>query len=127
MATTFDDYPKGKIALEGGELQDAYDINLAFTDNETSVHTFRGNGQPSGSTGGKREAKCTFKSAISKAGFERDYLGNWHKRKVIQLRVKLPGKTVTITGRLTEPSVTSNVDGFVDFSCSLKGKYTFST
>jgi hypothetical protein len=126
MATTFEDYPKGQVAVQGGDLQDAYDINCAFTDGETLVHTFKGKGQASGSTGGKRSCKITFKSALGKAGFERDYLGNWEKRKVIEVRLKVPGKTITCTGRLKEPNWTSNLDSFIDFSVTIEGKYSFS-
>lgn len=111
MTTTFEDYPKARIAVEGGELQDSYDINCAFTDGETLVHTHRNNGQPSGSTGGKRSCKVTWKSSISKAGFERDYLGNWERRKVVQTRIKLPGKTITVTGRLKDLNFTSPSPG----------------
>lgn len=123
---SFEDYPKGQIAIQGGELQDAYDISLAFEDGEQTVHTLRANGMAVGSTGGKRKCDVTFKSSISRAGFERDYLGNWHKRKVIQGRVKVPGKVVVVTGRFTKPQLTSNSDNFVEFTITLSGKYSFA-
>jgi hypothetical protein len=123
---SYEDYPKGKIAVEGGELQDCYDVNLSFEDGETDVHTFRNAGQPSGSTAGKRKATVTFKSAISRAGFERDFLGRWNRRRVTQVRVKIPGKTVTITGRYRNPQFTTNADNFVDFQITHAGKYSLS-
>jgi hypothetical protein len=126
MSKEYEDYPKGQLSLQGGELQDVFDVQCAFEDGETEVHTFRGKGQPSGSTGGKRKCTVTFKAAISQAGFERDYLGNWHKRKVLNGRLKVPGKTVSITGRLSKPSITSNIDNFIEFSVTLSGKYSFS-
>lgn len=126
MANEFEDYPKAKIAVQGGELQDAYDISLTFEDGETEVHTFADGGMAKGSTGGKRKGTCTFKSAISKAGFERDYMGNYKKRKVVNVRVKVPGKTYTITGRFRAPSITANVDNFIDFSIAIAGKWSDS-
>jgi hypothetical protein len=50
--TDFLDYPKAKIAIEGGELKDAYDVQMSFEDGETDVHTFRNKGMTSGSTSG---------------------------------------------------------------------------
>lgn len=126
MANDYADYPKGQIAYNGGNLQDAYDIQTKLEDGETDVHTLRNNGMASGSHGGKRKGEVTFKSAVSQAGFERDYLGAWHKRKVVNIRVKVPGKTISITGRLRSPSWSSNVDGFIDFTVTIGGKYSLS-
>lgn len=126
MSKEYEDYPKGHIAVEGGELQDAYDLNLVFEDGETDVHTFGGGGEAKGSTSGKKKGTLTFKSAISEAGFERDYFGRYKKRKVTNVRVKVPGKSISITGRYRSPSITSNVDGFIDFSIVIAGKWTDS-
>jgi hypothetical protein len=126
VATTFEDYPHGKIAVEGGELQDAYDISCTFEDSEKDVHTFRNGGQPSGSVGGHRRLTVTFKSKISRTGFERDFLGNWNRRKVIQVKVKVPGKTITCTGRFRNPSFTTTSESEVDFAITHAGKFAFS-
>jgi len=125
MATEFLDYPKAQISMQGGDLQDAYDINISLDGSETDVHTFAGKGEPSGSTGGKHKNSVTFKSAISKLGFERDYSGNLRKRKVINCRVKVPGKTISFTGRITKLDFASNLDGFIDFTCAISGKVEF--
>ncbi len=126
MSNDYADYPKGQIAYNGGNLQDAFDIQLKLEDGETDVHTLRNNGMAVGSTGGKRRAEITFKSAISQAGFERDYFGAWQKRKVVNIRVKVPGKTFSITGRLRQPAISANLDSFVEFTVTLGGKYSLS-
>ena len=120
MSDEFADYPKGRVSIEGGDLVDVYDINLAFTDGEKTVSTLRQN--PAGSTGGARSVSATMKSAISESGFERDYWNHYRRRKVIQMRLKVPGKTFVLTGRYTTPGLTSNVDNFTDFSIQLIGK-----
>ena len=125
MSKEFADYPKGRFAVGGGDLNDAYDIALMLEDGETVVSTIRKN--PAGSTGGKRKAEVTFKSAISEDGFERDYMANYQKRKVIQGRLKVPGKTFVIEGRFSQPQINSNVDNFVDFSIKLVGKLKSAT
>lgn len=120
MADDFLDYPKAQVSLGSGDLLDVQDVTLALTDNEKNVSTLRQN--PAGSTGGARGAELSFKSAISKEGFERDYIANWKKRKVVQARLKLPGKVFPVTGRLTKPQITSNVDNWIEFSVSLLGR-----
>lgn len=121
-AQDFEDYPKGRGSLDSGDLIDVYDINLTYEDGEKIVATLRQN--PAGSTHGTRSVTCTFKSAISQEGFERDWLGKYGKRTKVEFRLKLPGKTIVVVGRLTKPSITTNVDNFIDFSISIIGKAT---
>jgi hypothetical protein len=116
----FQDYPKARLSLGPGDLIDVYDVNGTWEDGEKIVATLRAN--PSGSVGGTRSFSLTFKSAISANGFERDFLGPYEKRKVQRLRLKLPGKTIVATGRFTKPSITSNVDNFIDFSIGIIGR-----
>jgi hypothetical protein len=126
MADEFQDYPKGQISMQGGDLQDAFDINISLDGSETDVHTFAGKGEPSGSTGGKHKNSVTFKSAISKLGFERDYIGSKKNRKVVNCRVKVPGKTLSFTGRIGKLDITSNLDNFIEFTVTIGGKVDFS-
>jgi hypothetical protein len=120
MADDFGDYPKARVSIEGGDLIDCYDAALTYTDGEKTVSTLRQN--PGGSTGGARSVSLMLKSAISEAGFERDFFGHYKKRKVVQARVKISGKTFVVTGRFTSPTINSNVDNFVDFGINLLGK-----
>jgi len=120
----FPDYPKGQAALGSGDLIDVNDVNLAFEDGEKVVSTLRAN--PAGSTHGAKSVTATFKSQISSAGFERDYMGKYRKREVVQLRLKVPGLVFTITGRFTKPQITSNVDNQIEFSLSIIGKWSVS-
>jgi len=127
MSSKYENYKRAKFALEGGELQDIYDVGLALGANVQPVHTFRGKGKPSGNFRGKNSAKLTFKSKMSPAGFERDYLGNYDTQKVIEGRLKLPGgRVVVITGTLDNLNFTSNDDGPVDFSVELIGSHQFA-
>lgn len=122
MATEFLDYPKARLALGSGDLIDVYDVSLSLEDGETVISTLRQN--PAGSTVGKRSATLTFKAAISEEGFERDWFGKYAKRELVQARLKVPGRTFTVNGRLTKPAITGNVDNFIDFSCTIVGKST---
>ena len=116
----FLDYPKARVGMGSGDLVDVYDVSGQLEDGEQTVSTLRSN--PGGSTGGKRSAKLTFKSAISEEGFERDYFGMWAKRKVVQMRLKVPGRTISFIGRLTSPSLSNNTDTFIDNTWTLVGR-----
>lgn len=116
----FLDYPKGVVAMGSGDLLDAADITLAFEDGEKVMATLRMN--PAGSTHGMRSCTTTFKSLISKEGFERDYMTKYRKREVVQVRLKVPGMVFTATGRLSKPQIVANVDNAIEFSVSVMGK-----
>lgn len=112
-------YPKGRIAIDGGDLVDVYDISLTVADGRQLVSTLRQN--PAGSTGGKVAATLTFKTAISENGLERPYWKDWAKKTVKQARLKVPGATLIVEGVLTNPSLTSNVDSFTDNTWTIIG------
>jgi hypothetical protein len=116
----FLDYPKGQVALGAGDLVDCADVTFAFEDGEKVLATLRMN--PAGSTHGMRSCTVSFKSLISNEGFERDYMTSYRKRKVQNLRLKVPGLVFTCTGRFTKPQIVANVDNAIEFSVSLVGK-----
>lgn len=116
----FLDYPKGSVGFEAGDLVDCADIIISFEDGEKVLATLRQN--PAGSTGGMRSASATFKSLISNEGFERDYMTAWRKRKVVKIRLKVPGLVFSCVGRLTKPQIVANVDNAIEFTVTVIGK-----
>lgn len=120
MATREVKYPKLRMAIGAGDLIDVYDVSLSWEDGKKSVSTLR---QPrSGHTVGSTEVKVTFKSYISEEGFERDYFGPYQRDEQINAKVKLPGgTTIGIVGTYTQPRITGNVDGAVEFEMSMIG------
>lgn len=116
----FLDYPKGQVALGAGDLLDCADITIAFEDGEKVLATLRMN--PAGSTHGMRSATATYKSLISKDGFERDYMAKYRKRETVQLRLKVPGMVFSCTGRFSKPQIVANVDNAIEFTISIVGK-----
>jgi hypothetical protein len=119
-STDFGDYPKGQVAFGAGDLVDAADISFNFEDGEKVLATLRQN--PAGSTHGARSCTSTFKSLISAEGFERDYMTSYRKRKVVNIRLKVPGLVFTCTGRLTKPQIVANVDNAIEFTVSVIGR-----
>lgn len=120
----FADYPKGTVSQGAGDCVDVTDWAFDGEDGEKIVSTLRQN--PAGSTFGTRSGKLTFTSAISHAGFERDWFGKWMKREVVEIRLKLPGLTISITGRLSGPGATGSVDDFIKCKFMVIGKPSFA-
>ncbi len=118
--TTFRDYPKGRLAQGSGDLIDVSDVSVNYVDGEKHVHTMRRNA--AGSTTGGRAVNISFTTKLSEAGFERDWMGIYRRREVKQYRLKVPGQTFVLEGRLTQPSITSNVDGEITFVVGVVAK-----
>lgn len=117
------DYPKARISAGSGDLVDVYDASLKLEDGEKSISTLRAN--PSGSTRGASKATLTFKSYTSEHGDERPYWRDYKRRKKVQYRLKVPGMTHVIVGRLTSPGITGNVDNAIDSEWTVIGLHTF--
>lgn len=117
-------YPKGKLAIEGGELQDVTNVDVSFEDGAKTVHTKRNNGKASGVVSGTKSCTVSFTMAISEEGFERDFLGKWDKEESIEARFKFPGGlTIVVNGKYTKPSAKGPIDSFVEFNISIIGSY----
>lgn len=122
MATNddFGDYPKGRISLGAGDLNDVLDFTITYVDGEKIVNTLRRNA--AGSTSGGRSCELAFKAAISHRGFERDYMRNYRKRIPQEFRLKVADDTFVIVGRLSSLSIVANVDNYIEFSAKVIGK-----
>lgn len=120
MADDFLDYPKGRIALGSGDLNDVSDFTLAYQDGEKHVNTLRKNG--AGSTSGPRNCTLSVTAKISEAGFERDYMQNYRRRRPLLFRLKVADDTFSIKGRLSTLQIVANVDGEITFTFTVIGK-----
>ncbi len=89
-------YPRGRIALGGGDLVDVTNIKITTTNNAKQVHTIAQKG--AGITLGVEETTVTYDSVISEDGQERDYFQLVKTGKIGQVRLKLPGETITVEG-----------------------------
>lgn len=120
-------YPKGKVAIEGGELQDYTNGDGSIEDGCKPVSTHRNGGMAHGVVYGSKSAKFTFTSIISSEGFERDILGKHNREESVEARFKFPGgRVLTINGGYTGLSWKDAVDGAVEFTCTVTGGYTLS-
>lgn len=89
-------FPRGRIALGGGDLIDVTNIKVTTTNNAKQVHTINQKG--AGITLGTEETTVSYDSVVSQDGVERDYYQLVKTGKIVQLRLKVPGETITVTG-----------------------------
>ena len=89
-------YPRGRIALDTGDLMDVVNVSISTTNNAKQVHTIRRKG--AGVTMGNEETTVSYEAVVSQDGSERNYFALVKSGKIKQLRVKVPGETMTVKG-----------------------------
>lgn len=89
-------YPRGQIALGTGDLLDVTNVKITHNNGAKQVHTIRKKG--AGISLGVEETTVTYDTVISQDGQERDYFALVKKGTIKQLRLKVPGETITVTG-----------------------------
>jgi hypothetical protein len=114
-------FKTGRVAIEGGDLQNVYDIQLSYTDGNKTVATGSSD-QISGVFTGPQGCELTWSSKISQAGFERDYLGYYRKRKTIQVRLKVANMDIVLAVKLSQPSIKWSSESEIEFSVKGIGK-----
>lgn len=112
-------YPRGRIAQGNGDLIDVTNIKLDHTNNAKQVHTIRQKG--AGVTMGTEECTVTFDIAVSEDGLERDYINFVKKGRIKQLRLKIPGETITVNGVYQTDSFELPLDAEIKLSMTFIG------
>jgi hypothetical protein len=119
MATEQLIYPRGRIALGNGDLLDVTNVKVDVTNNAKQVHTIRRKG--AGTTMGTEETTVTYDIAISEDGQEREYLEFVKKGTIKQLRIKVPGLTMTVDGQYKDLSFELPLDDAIKQSMTFIG------
>ena len=89
-------YPRGRIALGNGDLIDVTNVKIDTTNNAKQIHTLIQKG--AGFTLGVEETTVTFDLSISEEGEERDWVKFLKQGSVQLLRLKIPGRTMSVNG-----------------------------
>jgi len=115
-------YPRGQIALDSGDLIDVTNVKIDTTDNSKQVHTIRQRG--AGITQGSEETTITFDAVLSEYGEEADWLALVKKQQIKQLRIKVPGRTITANGKFNSVGYELPLDDAIKISISFIGHVT---
>ncbi len=112
-------YPRGRIAMTTGDLVDVTNVKIDTTNNAKQVHTIRQKG--AGITLGNEETTVTFDIVVSEDGEERDWLEALKKGLIKQLRLKIPGRTMTVDGAIKQLSTELPLDDAIKQSVTFIG------
>lgn len=89
-------YPRGRLAYGAGDLIDVTNVKVTTTNNSKQVHTILQRG--AGITRGNEETTVSFDSVVSEDGQERNYFSLVKTGRITQVRIKVPGETLTVVG-----------------------------
>lgn len=120
MADTQLLYPRGAIALGSGDLIDVTNVKIDLANGAKQVHTIRQKG--AGFTLGVEETTVTFDAVISDQGEERDYFDLLKKGRIRQIRLKIPGRTMTVNGTVSSIGVELPLDDAIKQNITFIGK-----
>jgi hypothetical protein len=113
-------YPRGRLALGSGDLIDVVNVKLTHTSNAKQVHTLRQRG--AGIVLGNQETTVSFEIAISDQGEERDWFEMLEKGLIKQLRIKVPGRTITVNGACSKCDVDIPLDDAIKYMVEFVGR-----
>lgn len=112
-------YTKGFIAEGNGNLIAVTNIKVDTTNNGKQVHTLM---RPNaGNVLGVEETTVTFDSVVSEDGIEKDYFSRVKNGTEKQIRVKIPGTTMTVDGIYKDLSFDLPLDDSIKLSMTFIG------
>jgi hypothetical protein len=113
-------YPRGAIAMGNGDLMSVTNVTFGLNNNAKQVHTLRSEGD--GIFFGPQETTISFNFVVNEEGQERDFITMCQKKQIKQLRIKVPGKTITTNGAVRNVNIEFAVDNEVGGSVEFIGK-----
>lgn len=113
-------YSRGFIAMGNGDLLTVTNVKFDLKNNAKQVHTLRREGD--GIFFGPQETTVSFDFVINEEGPERDWFALVQKKQIKQLRLKIPGKTITVNGAFGSVSVEFATDNEIKGSAEFMGK-----
>lgn len=112
-------FPRGFIAMGNGDLIQVTNIKVDHVNNAKQVHTIRKKG--AGIVMGVEETTISFDAVVDEDGPERDYLKLLKSGEIKQLRVKIPGETISVNGVVSALSKELPLDAEIKFSITFIG------
>jgi hypothetical protein len=112
-------FPHARIAMGNGDLVYVTNVKYDLTDNSKLVHTLRKKG--AGFTQGTEDTNLTFDAVIGENGEEADWVQLVKKPRPEQIRVKIPGRTITIDGKYSSLSLDMPLDSEIKVSLTFIG------
>jgi predicted secreted protein len=112
-------YPRGFIAMGNGDLIQVPNIKVDHKNNAKQVHTIRKKG--AGIVMGVEETSVSFDAVVDGNGPERNYMKMLKTGEIKQLRIKIPGETISVNGVVSDLSKELPLDAEIKFSITFIG------
>lgn len=112
-------YPRGQIAMGNGDLLQVTNVKIDHVNGAKQQHTLRRMG--AGISMGVEETTVSFDAIVDEEGSERDYLKLLKKGTIKQLRMKVPGETITVNGVASALSRELPIDDAIKYSITFIG------
>ncbi len=119
MTTTVERYPRGYISMGVGDLVSAANIKVSTKNDAKTVPTLRD--KKGGICLGNEETTVNFSSVVGEFGEEADWFKAVKEGTIKQIRVKIPGRTITVNGAFTQIDVDIPNDGPITEELSFLG------
>ena len=113
-------YSKARIAMASGDLMQGTNLKVSTDNSAKTVPTLR-RPRGAGVTVGEEKTSVSFDFVIDDDGAERDYIKDLRTGKIRQLRVKVPGETITVNGVIKKRDLDGNVDDAIKGSVEFVG------
>jgi hypothetical protein len=117
MAATPVLYYKAQLALGSGNLMDVTNFRIEFMDNSKKVNTFGGEGIFQGS----QDSTLSFDFSVGQYGEEADWVDMVKTLSIKQFRFKVPSRTLTFEGKISNYSLESTLDSEIKGSVTVIG------
>jgi hypothetical protein len=117
MSTTTEIFPRGYIAMGAGDLISVTNIKYTLENDAKVIATLRR--RYAGVTLGNEVTTVTFDAVVGEFGEEADYFKAIKKGTIKQIRVKIPGRTITVNG------VYKSIDVDIPADSEIKESLTF--
>lgn len=113
-------FPHARISLDNGDLFYCTNVKYSLTNNAKLVHTLRQKGV--GTVQGTEDTTVDIESAVGENGEEIDGVAYVKRHVIKQIRIKIPGRTITVNGSFTSYSMDGALDSEIKVSLSFIGK-----
>ena len=113
-------FEHARIALGNGDLVDVTNLNYSLSDGSKQVHTLRQKG--AGWTQGIEETTVTFDAVVGENGEEADWVTYVKFNLKQQIRIKIPGRTITVNGKFNSLTIDGPLDSEIKESLTFIGK-----
>jgi hypothetical protein len=110
-------FPHARVSLDNGDIWHCTGVKVNITSNKKLVHLMRGKGI----TRGNEDTVVDIDTAVGEDGEEIDGVAYVKRNIVKQIRIKIPGRTLTVNGGFNTYALDGPIDSEIKISLNFIG------